>query len=145
MHIKYSFQIATNFSINSLQNIFTFFNTYMFRNWHDKIYVSKILKHIFLISSSSRTGKKGNNIFSFVIPYRKGRVDNDRGQGHFWWKKLLFPINEWGLARSCHADALTTTHMPTCNLCNFKLYLLIKVQIRRNWTDLTEFMVKDNY
>ena len=42
----------------SLRNIFTFFNTYMFRNWHDKIYVSKILKHIFLISSSSRTGKK---------------------------------------------------------------------------------------
>ena len=69
----------------------------MFRNWHDKIYVSKILKHIsyqFLF----KDGKKENNIFSFVIPYRKGRVDNDRVQGHFSGKKLLFPKKELGLA-----------------------------------------------
>ena len=52
-----SFQLS-QCSHHSLRNIFTFLNTYMFRNWHDKIYVSKILKHIFLISFSSRTGKK---------------------------------------------------------------------------------------
>ena len=45
-----------------------------------------------------KDGKKRNNIFSFVIPYRKGRVDNDRVQGHFSGKKLLFPEKELGLA-----------------------------------------------
>ena len=40
----------------------------MFRNCHDKIYVSKILKHI-SYHLLFKDGQKENNIFSFVIPY----------------------------------------------------------------------------
>ena len=43
---------------NSLRNIFTFFDKYIFHNCHENIYVSKILKYILSIISCSRTGEK---------------------------------------------------------------------------------------
>ena len=55
----------------SLRNIFTFLKKYMFRIWHGKIYVSKFLKHIFLISSCSRTGKKEQYLL-FCNPLKGG-------------------------------------------------------------------------
>ena len=53
--------------------------------------------NIYFLSVSLQGREKGNNIISFVIPYRKGKVDNDRVQGHFSGKKLFFPKKELGL------------------------------------------------
>ena len=39
--------------------------------------------NIYFLSYRVKDGGKENNIFSFGILYRKGRVDNDSGQGHF--------------------------------------------------------------
>ena len=57
-----------------------------------------------------KDGKKGNNIFSFVIPYRKGRVDNDHGQGHFSVKKVLFPEKDLDLAGTEHYTSILSRY-----------------------------------
>ena len=94
---------------HSLRNMFTFFNKYMFRNWHDKICFKNFETYIsykFLF----KDGKKGKNIFSFVIPYRKGRVDNDHGQGHFSVKKVLFPEKDLVLAGTEHYTSVLSRY-----------------------------------
>ena len=48
-----------------------------------------------------KDGGKENNIFSFVISDRKGRVDNDRGQGHFREENIFFrKIHEFSRDRT---------------------------------------------
>ena len=43
-----NFKTARKTIFSALRNIFTFLNRYMFRNWHDKIYVSISKQNIFL-------------------------------------------------------------------------------------------------
>ena len=54
------------------------------------IYYKYISYHILF-----KDGEKENNIFCFLILYRKERVDNDRNQGHFRGEKYYFPKNKW--------------------------------------------------
>ena len=50
-----------------------------------------------------KDGGKENNIFSFVILYRKGRVDNYRGQGHFKENNIFFrKISEFSWDRTLY-------------------------------------------